>query len=256
MLSEALSFWNAIAGKVSALIKGETKNAMRCERYEVTTAPNGTKIGVTLPMGSNEIFLPYSNEVASATVGTPVLVVWWGSMSNAKVCYFADGYRGTSLLNEHPVGSYYWSDDPTSPASLFGGTWLAVEDVFVLAAGTVYSAGATGGAATVALNDVKYIPAHDHGNKSLSGYTHLRRYNGSNQNDIIGVNGSNGIVSVGSQTWSGSHAQITSGGTTVSNPTVDRITVNASHTHDSVGSGTAHENMPPYVAAYCWKRTA
>lgn len=95
MLSEAIRFWEAISGKVKELIRSETKNVMRVERYDVTTAPNGTVIGVTKPFGNNEIFLPYSAEVASAVVGNPVLVVWWGSMSNAKVYYFADGFRGT-----------------------------------------------------------------------------------------------------------------------------------------------------------------
>ena len=95
MLSEALAFWDSISGKVKQLIRKETQNTFRVERYEVTTAPDGTKIGVTLPLGNREIFLPYSAEVASATVGDPVLVVWWGSMSNAKVYYFADGFRGT-----------------------------------------------------------------------------------------------------------------------------------------------------------------
>lgn len=97
MLSEAKSFWDAIAGKVRELIRGETQNTFRMERYDVTTAPNGSRIGVTKPFGTNEIFLPYSAEVANATVGAPVLVTWWGSMSNAKVYYFADGYRGTTL---------------------------------------------------------------------------------------------------------------------------------------------------------------
>lgn len=95
MLSEAQRFWDAISGKVRELIRSETKNVMRVERYDVTTAPDGTVIGVSKPFGTNEIFLPYSAEVASAVVGNPVLVVWWGSMSNAKVYYFADGFRGT-----------------------------------------------------------------------------------------------------------------------------------------------------------------
>ena len=99
MLNEALSFWEAISGKVKQLIRGETKNVFRTERYEVTTAPDGTKIGVTLPFGTNEIFLPYSSELASATVGESVLVVWWGSMSNAKAYYYADGYRGQTVYS-------------------------------------------------------------------------------------------------------------------------------------------------------------
>ena len=124
MIAEALRFWDAIAGKVKTLIQSETKNAMRCERYEVTTAPNGTKVGVTLPMGTNEIFLPYSAEVADATVGTPVLVIWWGSMSNAKVYYYANGYTGA--LNAFPVGAVYESMVNTNPATLFGGTWQSI----------------------------------------------------------------------------------------------------------------------------------
>lgn len=98
MLSEAIKFWDSISGKVRELIRSETQNAMRLERYDVTTAPNGTVMGVTKPFGNNEIFLPYSAEVAGAAVGNPVLVAWWGSMSNAKVYYFANGYRGTSTI--------------------------------------------------------------------------------------------------------------------------------------------------------------
>ena len=97
-----------------------TKNTFRCERYTVTTAPNGTKIGVTLPMGTKEIFLPYSQEVSNATAGTQVLVVWWGSMSNAKVYYYANGYDGPQpfdpLSKVYPVGSIYMSSVNVSPA--------------------------------------------------------------------------------------------------------------------------------------------
>lgn len=95
MLSDALKFWESIAGKVKQLIRGETQNAFRCERYEVSTAPNGSVMGVKKPFG-NEILLPYSQEVSEASVGDPVLVVWWNSMSNAKVYYYANGYEGTT----------------------------------------------------------------------------------------------------------------------------------------------------------------
>ena len=112
MIAEAKAFWDSISGKVKSLIRKETENALRMQRYDVTTAPNGTVMGVTQPFGSNEIFLPYSKEVASATVGDTVLVAWWGSMSNARVYYFAKGYDGgggTSVLpydsNPEPLGT-------------------------------------------------------------------------------------------------------------------------------------------------------
>lgn len=107
MISEAKAFWDAISGKVKALVQKETENAMRVQRYDVTTAPNGTVMGVTQPFGNNEIFLPYSQEVSGAAVGDTVLVAWWGSMSNARVYYFANGYDGAagiSPYNSTPAG--------------------------------------------------------------------------------------------------------------------------------------------------------
>ena len=215
MLSEAQKFWNAISGKVRELVRGETQNAMRMERYDVTTAPNGTVIGVTKPFGTNEIFLPYSSEVSGAVVNDPVLVAWWGSMSNAKVYYYANGYNGG--LAAHPVGSFYWSSDPTSPAILFGGTWEQIEEVVLFAASENYLEGTTGGEATHTLT-VDELPAHNH----FSGlYTVIDRY-GSGERDAAG-------------TFSTYGTAINTGDT---------------------GNGYAHNNMMPYMAAYCWHRVA
>lgn len=91
MLSDALAFWEAIRGRVRQLCREETRNTLRCERYDVTSAPDGTKIGVTQPFGNAEIFIPYSSEVSAAAVGDTVLVVWWGGMSTAKAWFFGSG---------------------------------------------------------------------------------------------------------------------------------------------------------------------
>lgn len=46
---------------------------------------------------------------------------------------------GQALLDYvHPVGSYYLSDQPTSPAQLFGGTWEKVTDGALISAGMTY----------------------------------------------------------------------------------------------------------------------
>ena len=37
-------------------------------------------------------------------------------------------------LDAHPIGSYYWSNDSTSPATLFGGTWEALPPGYTLIA--------------------------------------------------------------------------------------------------------------------------
>ena len=61
----------------------------------------------------------------------------------------------------YPVDSIYMSVNSTSPASLFGGTWTQLKDRFLLGAGSTYSNGATGGAATVTLTSDQ-IPSHKH----------------------------------------------------------------------------------------------
>ena len=48
----------------------------------------------------------------------------------------------------YPVGAIYMSTVNTSPATLFGGTWIQILDQFLLSAGNTYTAGTTGGSAT------------------------------------------------------------------------------------------------------------
>ena len=115
MLTEAQSFWEAIKNKVLQICRAETKNTLRMERYTVTTAPDGAVIGVTLPYGTTELMLPYSKEVAEASVGDVVLVAWWGSMSNAKVYYFANGYEGSSGGGGGGGGTSDYSDLTNKP---------------------------------------------------------------------------------------------------------------------------------------------
>lgn len=48
----------------------------------------------------------------------------------------------------YPIGSIYLSENSTSPATLFGGTWTQIKDKFLLTAGDTYKAGNTGGSST------------------------------------------------------------------------------------------------------------
>ena len=42
---------------------------------------------------------------------------------------------------DHPVGSLYFSDNPTSPASFIGGTWERIEDCTIWGASDTHPAG-------------------------------------------------------------------------------------------------------------------
>lgn len=260
MISEAQRFWDAIAGKVKQAAQDVAQNTFRCERYEVTTAPNGYKMGVTLPLGTKEIFLPYSNEVSGATVGSQVLVVWWGSMSNAKVYYYANGYDGGSPLNSWPVGAIYESTESTSPAALFGGDWLPLDDGRVLiGANSTYAAGSTGG-------DTSHT--HTTGDHTLTtaempAHTHLGKigYTESGYGVTIGT-WSAYIDGGGTGPWgaSGNNSfRGTNGSTTYTNRNTRNLVDTGSkggggaHNHGDTGSGS---NMQPYLSVYRWKRIA
>ena len=122
----------------------------------------------------------------------------------------------------YPVGSIYMSSQSTDPGTLFGGTWTRIKDTFVLAAGDTYAAGTTGGEAKHTLS-VSEMPAHSHA--IYSGY-----------GDIV----SDVSDAYRYQTW-GSNARGWKTGNLGTN---------------SIGGGTAHNNMPPYITRYMWERTA
>lgn len=134
----------------------------------------------------------------------------------------------TEIVNRlYPVGTYYWSSNATNPATLFGvGTWERVKDKFLLAAGDTYAAGATGGEATHSLSQAE-MPAHYHtifyGNNSGDYYTAAIGFPA-----VMTSNGTNVTKSWGAEMCR----------------TADK------------GDGEAHNNMPPYLAVYCWHRTA
>ena len=127
----------------------------------------------------------------------------------------------TSITNMtdtiYPIGSIYMSVNNTDPSVLFGGTWERIKDRFLLSAGDKYSNGATGGEATHTLT-TNEIPSHHHqtGNRGV--------YSGNGTaNALVGYNNS-----------SSTSREDTS----------------------NTGGGQPHNNMPPYIAVYVWKRTA
>lgn len=155
-------------------------------------------------------------------------------------------------LAAHPVGSYYWSSESTDPSTLFGGTWERVKDRFVLAAGDSYAVGATGGEPTHTLTEAE-MPAHKHyaSDDPTS--------QGSNFFVAWGVDGAKDWsgTRVTSKTW-GSASGYTKEQWGEQGPDMvnQLFAYQANRTTSSTGGGAAHNNMPPYIVAFCWKRTA
>ena len=84
---------------------------------------------------------------------------YWHALSN----FYTSNSLVSDLLNRvYPVGSIYMSAVNVSPASFLGGTWQAIEQGrMLMAAGSSWQAGTTGGAAYHTLT-VAEMPAHDH----------------------------------------------------------------------------------------------
>lgn len=127
----------------------------------------------------------------------------------------------------YPVGSIYMSVNNTSPATLFGGTWEQIKDKFLLSAGDSYTAGSTGGEAAHTLTEAE-IASHRH---SVNQFPISYDYSISPGGDL------NGLV-IGTKAGSGATLQV------------------FAHNTNTAGSGQAHNNMPPYLVVYVWKRTA
>ena len=91
MLQDAANFASALRPLIEKIVDERCRNVLRAERFDVTTEADGSKMGVRQPYAKREIFLPYTQEVASAQEGDAVLVLWRGSLSNGKVWCFGNG---------------------------------------------------------------------------------------------------------------------------------------------------------------------
>ena len=127
--------------------------------------------------------------------------------------------KRAALLAANPVGKLWASDDPTSPASIVGGTWEQIKDRFILAAGDTYAAGSTGGEAFHVLTEDE-LPEYNP-EITVTSETH-NSYSRHAVNHIEWT-----------ESWSTYGYCVT-----------------------GIGSGSQHNNMPPYVAMYAWKRIA
>ncbi len=133
--------------------------------------------------------------------------------------------NGKSLLDlTYPVGSVYMSVNPISPETLFGGKWESINDTFLLCAGSTYPAGSSGGETSHTLT-INEMPSHFH--NLYSGWTSPAYTSNSTdalmyQSKLMSVNYKNAG--------------------------------NGYEFMQRVGNGQAHNNMPPYIAVYCWKR--
>lgn len=136
----------------------------------------------------------------------------------------------------YPIGSIYVSTSSTDPSKLFvNTTWERIQGKFLLGADNTYTAGSVGGEASVTLKESQ-IPSHKH---TLTDPGHKHSYTTNKLNRVSNYD----------RTYSNSGPD-----------DADPVSLNTRLSYTgitmaSVGGGASHNNMPPYLSVYMWKRT-
>ena len=145
----------------------------------------------------------------------------------------------------YPIGSIYLTVGSTSPATLFGGTWERIKDCFLLASGDTYQAGTTGGESSHVLT-INEMPIHNHTNSVATNGGHSHTGHTKEVRAQVSGQPSNDCARNISSSYDHSGITITDAAGSHSHS----VTIN------NAGGGVAHNNMPPYLTVYVWKRTA
>lgn len=170
---------------------------------------------------ANRLTIQQASESVAATVHDNIQTQVQQEVSAAVGTAVAQATQEL-LSKAYPVGAYWWTADKTAdPNTLFGGTWERVEGRFLWAGSQDETAGATGGERTHTLT-VGEMPSHQH-------YPPVAvAYNGNSA-------GYRTLFATNSPQWS---------------------VADVNNAVSPTGGSQPHNNMPPYLVAFCWKRTA
>ena len=159
---------------------------------------------------------------------------------------------GSSTLQAvYPVGSIYINVNNINPSDIFGfGTWTQIKDTFLLAAGSTYATGATGGEATHTLTSNE-MPAHYHGptDDLVPDATAFNTYYYQMIRHLDSTSTARRLLARGNDLYA----------LTADPAATDYASardVNTSSKTGTTGGGAAHNNMPPYLAVSVWKRVS
>lgn len=149
--------------------------------------------------------------------------------------FFQTAETNFVLDNVYPIGSIYMNVNSTNPGTLFGGTWEQIQGKFLLGMSSSYPAGSQGGEASHTLT-TEEMPSHGHNPANQAGYYGFI----TNSKKVFEVG------DMGVQSGSGRYYPYSTAAFDISRNSLTGTT----------GGGNSHNNMPPYLSIYIWKRTA
>lgn len=174
--------------------------------------------------------------------------------------YTDETYVNSIFQKLYPIGSIYLSTNSINPSTLFEfGKWEQIKDTFLLACGDNYTAGSVGGEANHKLTTSE-TPSHAHTRGTMNIKGQLSERPCSSSSEILNSNTStiNGgafrtIYEGDSTQWK---VTVQTSGTSTKTNNLHDFDASRSWTGETsyVGGNESHNNMPPYLAVYVWKR--
>lgn len=227
----ANAWYASLGGKNDVTITAKYRKAGSSNAWSTITLANGVESTVTCERDyAYEWQITTADKLGSTTQnltlgrGTPTFFIDTKKSSVGVNCFptangvFQLGDNAfLTAAGAYPVGAIYLSVTDTDPATLFGGTWERIGGRFLLGADDTYTAGSTGGEAEHTLT-IDEMPKHNHEIDNLNASGNATPYMTVQAQDKVGYGGN-------VQTM-------------------------------YAGGSQPHNNMPPYLAVFMWKRVS
>lgn len=224
------------------------------EYYEFNIVVQSTVPTYVCDVGDGNVYNTYDNVYATLETGTHTIKIYKNqliiddtsitytgtyigfvnkSSNTSSKFYFSNKqwhHEATFFDKIYPIGAVHITTNSVNPSNYFDGEWERIQDTFLLASGTTYENGTTGGSATVTLTSAQSgVPAHSHKYQDYNTTYTLKTTNRKP--------GTSTAVAYGTS--------LTAGGGATERTSSNNTAANASQ---------AHNNMPPYLAVYMWER--
>lgn len=193
-----------------------------------------TELGKKLPLSGGTMTGALTTKGIKLTSGTDYGATLPSSPATNQL-FFQTAGTNFVLDNVYPIGSIYMNVNSTNPGTLFGGTWEQIQGKFLLGMSSSYPAGSQGGEASHTLTTAE-MPSHRHNPANESGYYGF----------ITNSKKAFEVGDMGVQSGSGRYYPYSTVAFDISRNSLTGTT----------GGGNSHNNMPPYLSIYIWKRTA
>ena len=222
---------SALDGKNEVTISAKYRKAGSSDAWATVALANGVESTVTCErdyayewqittadkLGSTTQNLTLGRGVPTFFIDTKKSSVGVNCFPTANGVFQLGDNAFFTAAGAYPVGAIYLSVTDTDPATLFGGTWERIGGRFLLGADDTYTAGSTGGEAEHTLT-IDEMPKHNHEIDNLNASGNATPYMTVQAQDNKGYGGN-------VQTM-------------------------------YAGGSQPHNNMPPYLTVFMWKRVS